>query len=281
MALDSLMGTPLGKYSGEGIGGEEEPKDITPVNNKLDNLVRKYKHTIDYGKIGSWFKEVTTVLDPSEIDQFLQTTSQFDHLPIYEEVTSHYLKWLVQNSFKAGNNDFKLNILNPTDSLLSYLEGSKERSLKITINGNLGDACLLKVKNLEVIINGDVQKNCAESAKNTKITVNSSGFEFLKFADNCTAVIKGMAAPETGYAARKTAFYLHGDWLEGLGNCSEDCTFNVYSQEQYDRIIKERIGFNPTIIFGDRTKIRKLHKLFKYSLRPIIRFVDSMTDVID
>ena len=135
---------------------ESEDKVKVIGEHTFGELFREYEKYIgEKGKTQKNLEEITGVLTPEDINEFLQITRRFGEYQEYSERTGEFITKLIQNSYDAGNNNFELNtkklnrffdlnmkVLNMLiGGLGRNLQGHPERILSLQIDGDVGDEC--------------------------------------------------------------------------------------------------------------------------------------------
>lgn len=151
------MASPLDKYAGEGIGGNEEAKKL---ENNFEELIQKYASSYDWSSAVDDFEElksVKAVLSPLEISALSQA------LILKNISRSHagiFLSRLIQNSYDSGHNDFTIMAEEPTslDHLGYKLKGGFFKPLKITLKG-YAMRYAVNASYLDFTIKGDVHSH--------------------------------------------------------------------------------------------------------------------------
>ena len=168
-------------------GGIEELVDETsgkeivltpPLVDRFADLTKKYEQSLGLGAREVWARNyVHDVLLPSDIDLFLQQTREYEHHPNYQIHSGYFISQLIQNSYKAGNNDFEFDVilLKPIDYLASeVVSGTKERTVKTTIKGEVGNFCGSGVKYSAFTI-GKASDWCGYRAEHSTFTIEKAG----------------------------------------------------------------------------------------------------------
>ena len=120
---------------------------IAPVVvDQFQDLRKKYEQFLIL--TGTEWKEwlrnnVKEVVLPCDINLFLKSTSEFENHASYGSDTGHFISQLIQNSYKAGNNEFELDVnsLKTMDSLASNISGTEERMVRVVVTGETGTFC--------------------------------------------------------------------------------------------------------------------------------------------
>ncbi|MFH1637492.1 MAG: hypothetical protein ABIB71_03645 [Candidatus Woesearchaeota archaeon] len=118
----------------------------------MDGLLSRYEDTLNYSKF--CLQDVDVVLKPEEIDEFLQSTVMHAEERGYSKVTGPFINKLIQNSYDAGHNGFKLDTYaaGPLKCLGERLHGSGSIPLRLEVEGPVGDLFGFFSKNLSLSI---------------------------------------------------------------------------------------------------------------------------------
>ncbi len=103
-------------------------------------------------------KEPIESLTPEKINAFLMITSQYQDHHFYGPNTGLFVSRLIRQSFYDGNNNFRLETydIKNIGNLGSYLEGTIDKKIMITIDGNAGDNFGSSSKHCWFVVNGDL-----------------------------------------------------------------------------------------------------------------------------
>ena len=122
--------------------------------------------------------------------------------PEYPLGTGIFVSRLIQESYDAGNNNFRLSVenLNPLECLASEVKGSEDRQLYLTIEGNDGKDFAYQSEHAHFIVDG-----------------NTDGGEGC-FGRNIDLAIYGWAGDSCGSNMRKSRMYVR-DGTRNLFGC--------------------------------------------------------------
>ncbi|MFH1638030.1 MAG: hypothetical protein ABIB71_06400 [Candidatus Woesearchaeota archaeon] len=146
----------------------------------FEELVRQYEEILAIGKKRAYhwstlveaLSKISIVLDPEQINSFLQATIRYEDNKPYGEHTGLFITQLIHNSHYAGNNKFTLNTKAFSEGIggIGYnLKGRKNKLLEIIVNGDAGKECGHHAKNIgKLHISGNVGHGCGKSARNIK-----------------------------------------------------------------------------------------------------------------
>ncbi|MBI4453658.1 hypothetical protein HY636_03365 [Candidatus Woesearchaeota archaeon] len=164
----------------------EERKEIqTEGKHKFIELIKKYEAFLEakieenmngYLWSGSDLRiiwKLDDILTPNKINAFLQLTMCYEEHKQYSLNTGIFLTKLIENSYKSGNNQFRLDIVTSKrlDYLAGYLDGTDERLIDITISGSIGDNFGFRAKHINCLIENNAGDNCGADINNSKIIV--------------------------------------------------------------------------------------------------------------
>ena len=178
---------------------------VTPLLvDRFEDLKKKYEEFLAVGyNQNKWVIEYAQeVVLPCDINLFLQQTREYEDHVNYRDNTGLFITQLIQDSYKAGNNDFELDVnsLKSIDYLASeVVSGTKKRTVRVVIKGEVGD-------------------RCGRNAQYSTLTIGKAGNWCGVWAQHCTFTFKE-AGKECGFGA------VHS-------------TFKTHSQKQYERFKK-------------------------------------------
>jgi hypothetical protein len=167
----------------------------TNGGNRLEQLLRELHD----------FQKPTVVLKPTEIDGFFQSV---DHAKL-DEFTNN----LIQNSYDAGNNDFKLHSHKKQANICSDLVGQEDNLLRIEIFGNVGDYCGRGASYVQLHLHGNANLAFASAAHNSEFIVDGNvDLGCAEYGTSCKMTIQGdFSGYDFAYKARDSEFILHGE----------------------------------------------------------------------
>ena len=119
--------------------------------------------------------EVRSVLTPTEINIFLQSTVTSEHRDNYADFTGIFISRLIQNSYDDGNNNFSFNLdmLQPIHHLGYQVQGTTKKILKVKIKGIAGDWCGSSVLFSQFSIE-TVKDLCGSDAQHSKFNLKTA-----------------------------------------------------------------------------------------------------------
>ncbi|MFH1637491.1 MAG: hypothetical protein ABIB71_03640 [Candidatus Woesearchaeota archaeon] len=140
----------------------------------MDGLLSRYEDALK-GNIHPeeiYYACRPVLLNPEEINEFLQSTAKYAEEKEYHRVTGPFITQLIQNSHDAGNNKFTLNTKALTEDLNFLGDGLLGRGnglLEIMVDGNVGHECFIWAKDIKRIsISGDAGALCGWQAENIR-----------------------------------------------------------------------------------------------------------------
>ena len=216
------LATPSGEL--ENLVDATSGKEIiaTPtVVDRFADLKKKYEqYLIIQNDLEQWVKDhVKEVFLPPDINIFVQQTREYENYANYNRGTSDFISQLIQNSYKAGNNGFELdmNLLKPIDDLASGVYGTKKRMVRVVVKGEASNYCGFQAKKSAFTIE-KAGNWCGWSAKHSTFTIGEAG-------DKC------------GFRAENSTFTIEkaGD---NCGSEAHQSTFKTHNPNQYERFKK-------------------------------------------
>lgn len=190
----------------------------------------------------STFSTVSEVLTPAEINAFLHGTIQYEDHHNYLFHTGYIISRLLQNSYTAGYNNFRLDMIHPFCSIASEIQGTPEKPLTLTLFGDVGDDCGGSSKNIAVTVHGSVGEECFNGSEDSSFMLYGTvGILFAHGAKNCTFTLYFQKRKRIG---------------SGFGNDSENCTFKTTDFDKakwmYGNVLDENKVY---FIDGDKEKL--------------------------
>ena len=236
---------PLAQPSGglEELVDETSGKEIvaTPVViNRFEELTKKYEQYLNEADANQTTLQIPSVLTPTECNTFLQSTNNYENHARYQGRTGLFVSKLIQCSYDAGYNDFKLdmNTLKSVDYLAYEISGTKKRMLK-------------------VVIKGEVEYNCGYGAKHSTLTIEKAGDGCGHGAQYSTFIIEEVG-DACGYGVQYSTFTIgKAEGWCGIG--AEHSIFKTYNREQYRQFKKfvDRRSANSVYLLSPNGSILK------------------------
>ena len=174
---------------------KNQPKAVIEIPN-LEQLLKKFSATLNKNRKTQFshfnifdIVEIPNILTPEQINTFLQYTMTYEDRPNYKAVTSHVISQLIQNSYRKGYNNFRINTktLQQFDFFAGDLTGKKRKPIHINIEGDIGKSLGFQSRYIAIEVNGDVGHTCAEFADNSSFKLNGKiGMHYGLGSENCT-----------------------------------------------------------------------------------------------
>ncbi|MFH1637251.1 MAG: hypothetical protein ABIB71_02390 [Candidatus Woesearchaeota archaeon] len=186
------------------------------ICNDFDGLVKEYGDIlaiIDTGIVQEATAKIKAILEPEQINSFLQATMKYEDYETYEWHTGLFVTQLIQNSHDAGNKSFTLNTKTITKTIhnIGYkLQGRGKNLLELIVEGDVGWNCAPKAKNLgQIYITGNVGPLCCLNARSIgKLHIGGDVGDWCgQGAENIKELyIGGNARACCGYEAENSTF---------------------------------------------------------------------------
>ncbi|MBI2669407.1 hypothetical protein HYX14_06210 [Candidatus Woesearchaeota archaeon] len=215
----------------------QKPEEVKPIEtvgeHPFSALLEKYKAFLDDRTYGDHHKknaDLTDILNPEHINAFLQSTVIHENHEKYKERTGLFLNSLLQNSYDAGHNDFQLNTKStkPLDYLGAFLEGTKEKPIRLTITGNVGDWCGQESTNGIYTLNGNVGEWCGwGSTYGTYMITGDVGRRCGYYSTNGIYTINGNVGASCGFGSKHGIYMITGDVGDMCGCGSTDGIYSI------------------------------------------------------
>ncbi len=173
-----------------------EEEQSLPKRTGMMQLFQKYKKLHPLQLSWDCFTQeenhVDEVLTPREINAFLQVTPHYCDRD-YTESTGLFISRLIQNSYKAGHNDFLLDTqtLPQIDNLGCYLKGKYNDRISICVIGDVGNSSATKASYLDLTIQGNASYLLGKFSSHTDITVHGDVGSIFEMVDQCCCFIEG------------------------------------------------------------------------------------------
>ncbi|MFH1637422.1 MAG: hypothetical protein ABIB71_03285 [Candidatus Woesearchaeota archaeon] len=138
----------------------------------VKHLITLYKIVLaqreDFSSRASAFKGISTILNPEEINSFLQATRDLEDQWNYAS-TGFVISSLIQNSYDVGHNNFHIDTsaLEKIKFIGSYIKGVEGNPVEIEVNGDLGPATGCDSKHLLLTLNGKAEFWCGYNTINS------------------------------------------------------------------------------------------------------------------
>ena len=208
---------------------KKKPKEGIP---NLEGLLKKYEEVLelDYLEFAEAVNSIDQILEPEEINAFLQATIVFEDSKDYILNTGEFISKLIQNSYDKGYNNFILNTksLIEIHSIGDKLEGAEKKPIEVTIEGNTKNLCGYRSKNAIFNIKGNTGEWCGEESKNSIFNIEgNAGGNCGKYSTNSTFKIKGNVGDYCGTFSKYSTYSIEGDVADDCGYHAENSTFNI------------------------------------------------------
>ncbi|MFH1637249.1 MAG: hypothetical protein ABIB71_02380 [Candidatus Woesearchaeota archaeon] len=198
---------------------------IKYANRSMDGLLSRYEETLGHaGMQNSMIECLNVILNPDQINDFLQSTVVDAGIKSYAWITGQFISKLIQNSYDAGNNGFSIDThaTGPLDILGEKLSGRPDERIKLQVEGNVGDLFGSMAKHLCSTVNGNTGNFCASYVKDSEIEVNGRFGHGLGLCSNMS-VFKTQRKENLGLLGKdiskyqgNKAYFVHGDGVEEL-----------------------------------------------------------------
>ncbi len=178
------------------------------------------------------------ILDPEQIDAFLQRTTSYKQQDNYTFIVDLFITPLIQNSYCAGYNNFYLSTESSGKINVGFcLTGDSENHIKLRISGDVQNFTAIKSRYLELNIDGNSGNNLGQGAYESIMTVSGNcGHSCGLRVINSVFSIYGDVGPGCGPESMSSIFNIKGNAEECCGYYSKASVFSV------DGRIKEMVG---------------------------------------
>ncbi|MBW3015902.1 hypothetical protein KY330_05765, partial [Candidatus Woesearchaeota archaeon] len=168
------------------------------VDDRIKRIIDMYKNDErEYaGRVGTY--DDLPVLDKNLVAVAVNLLEDIPN-EIYRKFGC-YVNQMIGDSFYAGNNDFHIMISNKAESLCSWLSGTHENRLKISVYGDVGNSFAESSKYCNIIVHGDCGSYFAFGANNCDIEVHGDLREFwCDGSTHCSFFIDGLVVVDNFY----------------------------------------------------------------------------------
>jgi len=229
VALQKAKG-PFSAYEGLKAPEEKGKEKIegSILFEGLEEVLKQYEDVLDNNLN---LDEVKAILTPEQINTFLQATIPYEAHKNYAENTGYFITKLIQNSYDAGNNGFKLNT-NTLPTAINYiglkLEGKKDKPLELLVEGDVGYLCGYAAKYSTISIAGDAGNWCGAEAKHSKINIAGDAGNWCgDGAKYSTISIAGNAGNWCGDGAKYSTISIAGNAGDCCGEWADYSTISI------------------------------------------------------
>ncbi len=158
-------------------GKVEQEKDLVVDEDCLATLLAEYHtlielegETLEHHEFvqGEYCDFPTAVLQPGEINEFLQYSKKIASDELYVFGIGLFISRLIQNSYRGGHNNFELdqNGLPQINYLAAHLLGKEDDPINVEIKGDTGHSCGMESKHCNYLIEGDSKGDAGYDSKN-------------------------------------------------------------------------------------------------------------------
>ncbi|MFA5887160.1 MAG: hypothetical protein WC852_00405 [Candidatus Nanoarchaeia archaeon] len=204
----------------------------------LEQALGKYEYflddknvfDVDNSGMGACHNTIDFVLNPDEINEFLQKTRDFNFGQCcYNEITGKYVSKLIQNSFNAGNHFFVLETGRMNINCLGQnLRGSVQNGngfcypmIIVEVIGSIGDNCFTGSCGCYATIHGNVGNNLARCSNHSRLDVRGdAGYGAAEYSVSGLYEFRGSV---------KSGFYM-----------AKDCTFRAHNEDAL-KVLKKSV----------------------------------------
>ncbi|MFH1638025.1 MAG: hypothetical protein ABIB71_06375 [Candidatus Woesearchaeota archaeon] len=174
LALNKGLDDFLSGYSKLGTPEERQENKVegSVIYEDVKHLITLYKIVLaqrdEFSSRASAFKGISTILNPEEINSFLQATRDLEGQWNYAS-TGFVISSLIQNSYDAGHNKFHLDTsgLKEIGFMGSYIKGVEGNPLEIEVNGDLRYAAGSDSEYLLLVLRGKSGHGCGRDTLNS------------------------------------------------------------------------------------------------------------------
>ncbi len=229
-------------------------REQTKNESVLTELFKEYelcleKKIQDYKSNMKIIDRCTFILNPAEINDFLQKTIMYGQHENYRENTGIFITGLIQTSYNNSYNDFHLNTKNIKDiEKIAYGIKADKDPLNIRVTGDVergfgafAENCRLYLEGAADLscghgakhsifnIKGDVSDYCGEEATITVFNIYGNvGSHCGTWANESVFNIYKDTGSICGHEARKSIFNVKGDARDSCGSRSKESIFLIY-----------------------------------------------------
>lgn len=199
----------------------------------MDALLKQYEVALGIEKWGekkSFINNVNNILEPEEINRFLQVTIAYKAHEKYGNNTGLFVTRLIQNSYDAGYDSFRLDTraLKELHFIGWGARGKDGNPLEITIEGNAGEHCGDHAERLIISIAGNAGHFCAYEAEDSTITIGGDAGAYCGHdVKSSTISIGGNASKDCGWNAKSSTISIAGNARNACGFEAEDSRITI------------------------------------------------------
>ena len=223
------------------IKGEKQlaVKKDKSVQRIIDEYVKYQKKVDYYTPYAETNKDkLDFCVTPGAIETFLSKYGKTWQLSFH---TGKFCTMLVQNSYNQGHNDFNLPVLFeqkdvPLRFLYSFLVGTKDNPIKLTIEGDHPFTLANNCVNSEITFEGEGAYDSAYGCINSKIVFNKDGsYDNAQYLNGCEVYFYGKLGWDCGKKSKNSKFYSpHRDFLRHMNHESDlkDCQLYLLKNQK-------------------------------------------------
>ena len=230
------LATPSGGI--EELVDETSGKEVVVVpslGNNFEDLTLKYFSYLNDGNYSHL--RPTEILNPSDINAFLQNTQEYESHENYVYRTGTFVTELVRRSYDAGNNNFYVDLrcLRRLFNVGNFLKGAAERLVKMKVLGKTGNSSAGYTKYVDITFE-ETGNDCGRTAEKSCITVQKTGAWCGQDALNSTFHI-GTAEEYCGLRAVNSLFVVDTT-QDDVGYEALNSVFKTATTVQLERLKK-------------------------------------------
>ncbi len=217
-----------------GLPPPDTIREQTNRDSELSDLLIKYEEflskEINYNNIDWIVQSNTIILNPKEIDDFLQQTILYEKHKNYQTKTGIFISQLIQTSYNAGNNNFELNTkkLKTINRIGAYLIGKEKNPIFIKIEGNTGHRCGSTSSYSTFTIQGNTKNGCGYNSQHNIFNIKGdTGWHYGSSSQNSIFNIEGDTRDDCGYETENCNFNIQGNTGDDCGHKTQNSTFNI------------------------------------------------------
>jgi hypothetical protein len=185
---------------------------------------------------------IDEALTPRQVNMFLRATLEQEENENYAENTGLFMTRLVQNSYNAGYNGFKLCVddLPKMKFLLNHSMGTDNRLLTAELWGDVGHYCLANARNVNATVYGDARIDFGSHCRKCELKITGDTRQDAgKAAQDSTIIIEGTALWWPGEDAMDSTFYISAITHPEVMLQALRCTFKTADREMLKAFIDD------------------------------------------
>ena len=221
-------------YSGSDKTEEKRSVEVLSSGN-LEKAIESLDYLMEnnYKTLGVSINYDDLILTPIEISTLVGISHSHKENPFFNNNFSEFFNRLIKVSYKAGNNNFNLDLTETPFicEIVKNFKAEKERPLKLNIIGELGSRSCKYSSNIDLnvigvvgydfgkysidinlTVEGKVKNNFGNSSKGLIVKVNGSvGTNFGEKSKHLTTVIKGSVDAGFGFESSDMIASIYGN----------------------------------------------------------------------